>query len=67
MHMVGDPANDDRLAIQSGENAAEVTVEFIAQVATTQEWSSIFGREHRMHEDLGERLRHDCTMRTAGL
>jgi len=58
MNMVFCSANGDGLAFMVGENAPEVTMEFFAQGAISQEWAAVLGREYGMDNDLGERLRH---------
>ena len=55
-------ADDDRLAFELGQNAAEVTMQFIPKRSVTEERSPIFRREDRVHQDFGERLRHDGIM-----
>ena len=48
--------DDDRLAFELGQDAAEVTVQFIPERFVTEERSPIFRREDRVHQDFGERF-----------
>ena len=54
--------DDDRLAFELGQDAAEVTVQFIPERFVTTERSPSFRREDRVHQDFGERLRDDGIM-----
>ena len=67
MHMILHAADNDGLAIKVRQDAAEVTVQFFAQWFMAQERPPVFGGEDRMHENFGERLRHDGMMRDAAI
>ena len=58
MHMILDPADDEGLAFEIREDAAEVTMEFLAQRRVFQKWPPFLGREDQVQKDLCERLRH---------
>jgi len=62
MNMIFHSADDDGLAIVTGKNAAEVAVQFLAERFVTQKWPAFFGRENRMHQNLGEGLWHGGMM-----
>lgn len=62
MHVVLDTPDDDGLAVEIRENAAEVAVEFVPQQLVAQERPTIFGGEDGMDQDLGEGLGHAETM-----
>ena len=66
MHMVFHTTHDDGLAFEIGQDAAEVAVQFVAQRFVAQERSPVFGGEDRVHENFGERLRHDEMMWETG-
>lgn len=53
VHMILDPADKNRLAIESGENAAKVGVEFVANQAIAKERSAVFGGKDRVDEYFG--------------
>jgi hypothetical protein len=63
MNVVFHAAHNDRLAIEIGKNAAEVTVQFLAQRPVAQKWSPVFGGENGVNQNLCERLRHGVRMR----
>jgi len=60
--MVFHATDDEGLAIEIGQDAAEVTVQFFAQKFVAEKWAAVFGGKNRMHENLGERLRHGVMM-----
>ena len=62
MNVILDAANDQRLAIVVGENAAKVTVQFLPQRFIAQIRAPILGRENGMNEDFCQGLRHDRRM-----
>ena len=62
MHMIFDAANDDGLAFKIGQNAAEVTVQFVTQWFVAKEGPPVFGGEDRVHKNVGEGLRHGGMM-----
>jgi hypothetical protein len=59
VNMVLDTAHNDWLAIEVGQNPAEVTMQFFTKNFVAQERSAFFRREHRMHQNFCERLRHE--------
>jgi hypothetical protein len=58
MNVIVNPADDDGLAIQVGQNASEVTMQFLAQGATAEDWAAGLGGEDRVNQDRGQGLRH---------
>ncbi len=60
--MILHPADDERLAIEIREDAAEVAVEFITQRLVFQKWPPFLGREDQVQKDLCERLRHGVSV-----
>lgn len=56
--MIFHAANDDGLAFEISQDAAEVTVQFIPQWFVAEEWPPVFGRKDRVHQNFGEGLRH---------
>ena len=56
--MIFHAANNDGLAFEVGEDAAKIAMQFVAQRFVTEEGPPVFGREDRMNQDSGERLRH---------
>ena len=62
MHMILHAADDEGLAVQVREDAAEVAVEFLAKGFVPQEWVPFLGREDRMQKDLCQRLSHRVRM-----
>src|SRR5581483_4665276 len=58
MDMILDPAHDNWLAVEIGQNSAKVAVQFLPENFVAQEWSAFLCREHRMHQNLCERLWH---------
>jgi hypothetical protein len=56
-------ADDDGLAFEIGEDAAEIFVQFVAQRFVAEEWPSVLGGKDRVHENFGEGLRHSEMMR----
>jgi hypothetical protein len=51
MHMVLNPTNNNWLAIEVGQNAAKVTMQFMAERFVTQKGSPVFGGENGMNQD----------------
>ena len=66
MNMVFDASHDDGLAIEVGQNPAEMAVQFLAQRTVAQKGAAIFGGENGVNQNLGEGLRHGTRMRKAG-
>ena len=62
MNVISHPANDDGLAIQFGEDAAAITMQFVAQRFIPEERTAVFGGENSMDQDLSERLGHEMMM-----
>ena len=60
--MILHAADDEGLAAEMREDAAEVAVEFLAERFVTEERAALLGREDRVQEDLGQRLRHGGRM-----
>ena len=56
--MIFHSAQDDGLALEMGQDAAEVSVQFVAQRFVAEKRSAVFGREDRVHEYFGKGLRH---------
>ena len=54
MHMVLHAADNDGLAFQIRQDAAEVTVQFVTQWVVAKEWPAVFGGEDRVHQNLCE-------------
>jgi hypothetical protein len=50
--MIFHAADDDGLAIVVRQYAAEIAVQFFAQRFVAQKWATVFGRKHRMHQNL---------------
>ena len=63
VNMVFRAAGNNRLAIQIGQDAAKVMVQFITQLAVAKKWLAVFGGKDRMDKDFPERLRHAGMMR----
>lgn len=63
MDVIFDAADDDRWTIEPGQDAAEVTVEFVAEGFVTEEGAAVFGGEDGVDEDFGEGLGHGRRMR----
>ena len=57
MNMVGNAADLDRVAIESIEDARKIGVEF-GQRCIVENRVAVFGAEHEMNGEVGERLRH---------
>ena len=51
MNVILDTSDDDGLAIEVGKNAAQITVQFLAQRFVAQEWPAFLGREDSMDEN----------------
>ena len=49
MHMIFNAPNDDGLAFEIGQNAAEVTVQYVAQEFVAEERPPVFGGKDRVH------------------
>jgi hypothetical protein len=58
MHMILDPTDDQRLAIEMRKDAAEITMQLFAQRLVAEERAAFLGREDEMKQNLRERLRH---------
>jgi len=58
MRVILHASDNDWLTIVLRQNAADLTMEFFSQMRLAQEWTAIFGREHRMNQDLCQGLRH---------
>jgi hypothetical protein len=43
MNMVFHAADDDGLAVEIGQDAAEIAVQFFAQWFVAQKWATVFG------------------------
>lgn len=67
MHVIGHPADDERLAILMRQDAAEVAVQLLTQDLVTQKGTTVFGREDGMNQDLGEGLRHAVSVQATGV
>jgi len=63
MNMVFRAAGNNRLAIQIGQDAAKVMVQFITHLAVAKKRPPVFGGKDRMDEDFPERLWHEGMMR----
>jgi len=63
MHVILHAADDERLAVEVPEDAAEVAVEFVAEGFIPEEWPPFLGREDRVQKNLCERLRHGGRMK----
>ncbi len=58
MDVVFHASNDDGLAFEIRQDAAEVAVQFVAQRFVAEERLPVFGGKDRVHENFGEGLRH---------
>lgn len=67
MHMIFHTANDDGLAFEIGQDAAEVTMQFVTQRFVAEERPPNFGGKDRVHQDFGEGLRHNGMMPNAAV
>ena len=67
MNVVFHATDNDGLAFEIGQNAPEITVQFIAQWFVAEERPPVFGGKDRVHQDLGERLRHGKMMPDAAV
>ena len=65
--MIFHAADNDGLAFEVGQDAAEVAVQFITQRFVAEEWPPVFGGEDRVYKNFGERLRHVGMMRDAAV
>lgn len=63
MDMICGATHDEGLAIEVGEDAAEVGVEFLTEGLVAKEGLAVFGGEDGVDEDLGEGLRHGLWIR----
>ena len=61
--MILHAANEDGLAFEIGQNAAEVSVQFIAHRFVAEERPSVFGGADRVHQNFGEGFWHGEMMR----
>ena len=57
MNVVGDTANLNRGAIQTFDNSNEISMEF-RQSRGIKDRVTVFGAEHEVNYEVGERLRH---------
>ena len=62
MNMILNAADNHRLAIQMGHNAAEVAVQFFLESGRVQPRSPILGRKNGMDQYLRKRLWHDARL-----
>ena len=58
MHMILDSAHNDGGTMQFAQNAAEVTMHFLAQRTVVQEGAAILGGKHDMEQNFRKRLGH---------
>ena len=54
MNVILHAADDQRLVILIGQDAAEVTVQFLAERFVMKKEATILSRENRMNQNLGE-------------
>ena len=66
MNVVFNPANDDWLAIQVGQDAAQVSMQFFPQRMVSQKRTAIFGGKYGVNQNLRKGLWHGCRMRKPG-
>ena len=52
--MVLQTADNDRLAVEILQDAAEVVVQFVAQFAILQEWATVLRGKHSVNKDLSQ-------------
>jgi hypothetical protein len=57
MRMIFHATHDDGLAIEIGQNAAEVTMQFLAQCPVAKKWATVFGGENGVNQNFCQRLR----------
>ena len=62
MNVILYAADDNGLAIEIGQNAADVAVQFFAKRFVAEKRATLFGGKCRMHKNFGERLWHDTMM-----
>jgi hypothetical protein len=60
--MIFDAADDDGLAVEAREDAAEVCVQFIAYAAVAKVGATVFGREDGVKQDFCEGLGHGASV-----
>ena len=53
MNVVGDAADDERLAIEPGEDAAEIGVEFVAKLTVVEIRATVLRGEYCVDENFG--------------
>src|SRR5512146_1221587 len=58
MHVVLDATDHDGLTREALENSSEIVMQFVSQGRILQKGPALFGGEHCVHEDFGQRLRH---------
>ena len=58
MNMVFDAANNNGLAIEVGQDSAEISVQFFAQWFVAQKWAAVFGGKDRVNQIFAS----DCGM-----
>jgi len=54
MHVIFDPADDDRLAIAPAPYSADVTMKFFARRLVAKERKAIFCRKNSVHQNFCE-------------
>ena len=62
MDMIIDSSDNDGLAIKIRQDAAQVTVQFLAQGAVSQIRTAVLGGENRVYQDFRQGLRHAATI-----
>ena len=58
MDVIFDAAHDDRLAIQVGQNSAQITMQFITESFVLQKGPTFFGLKHGVNQDFCKGLWH---------
>ena len=66
VNMVFHAADDERLAIVIRQDAAQITVQFLAKRFVAQKWTTVLGRKNGVNQNLGEGLRHGLMLRECG-
>jgi hypothetical protein len=54
MDVISNPANNEGLAIEIGQNTSKIEMHFLPESSVAQKRTAIFGGENRMHEDFCE-------------
>ena len=62
MNVIFHATDNDGLAFEIGQNAPEITVQFIAQRFVAEKRPPVFGGKDRVHQNFGEGLRHGGMM-----